>query len=262
MNVYGFIDYKEFIKHKINENKELRGYQTRLSEAAGCRLSYLSQVLTMHVHLTPEHAAGLTIFWSFLPKEAEYFVLLVNMGRSDNLVLRQILERRRKELLESIASVASRIQPYDKVSLADQQKYYSSWLYSAVHILVSVPAYRTVQSIARRLYVLPEKISMTIDELINMGLIESKKEQLKITSRRMHVGPESTLCSVNHSNWRYKTVNRMQTHPQSDDLNYTAIYSLSKKDSAKLREMIFEFRRVNFCCASDNSSTTNVKDAL
>ena len=58
------------------------GYQRQLSEAAGCHTSYLSQVLADKAQLTPDHAAGLAVFWQWNETASEYFLTMVQLERA------------------------------------------------------------------------------------------------------------------------------------------------------------------------------------
>jgi transcriptional regulator with XRE-family HTH domain len=73
MQVYSHSNYREFIKDKARENRGQSGYKTRMAKAAGCQLSYLSQVLRGSANLTLEHAVGLSKLWELNEEETEIF---------------------------------------------------------------------------------------------------------------------------------------------------------------------------------------------
>ena len=57
--IFVFEDYREYLKTKIEENKLIRGYQSKLATAAGCQRSILSQTVKGKMDLSRDQAAGL-----------------------------------------------------------------------------------------------------------------------------------------------------------------------------------------------------------
>lgn len=92
--IYEAEDYKLFIKQMIELNRHVRGYQTRLAQAADCKPSYFSGVLNSVLHLTLEHAVGLCVFWKLDGEETDYFLDLVILQKTENVLLRAQIKRR------------------------------------------------------------------------------------------------------------------------------------------------------------------------
>lgn len=92
MNVYEARAYKEFLNHKIQESKSVKGYKTILARAAGFSPSFLSQVIHGHIELTPEHALKMASFWNLDAFETDYFMLLVDRARAGSVGLRDHVE--------------------------------------------------------------------------------------------------------------------------------------------------------------------------
>ena len=62
----------DYLDAQIRSNKTVYRYKSSLSEAAGCQLSYLSQVLAGKAQLNPDHAAGLSGFWGHSDFESDF----------------------------------------------------------------------------------------------------------------------------------------------------------------------------------------------
>src|ERR1700722_8117600 len=116
MNLFENTDYKDVLHTQIAANRDRRGYRSELAQAAGCQLSFLSQALHSHVHLTPDHAAGLATFWGFDHDERDYFLELVNLARAGSQVLKKILLKRLEEIKDRHENLARRYKKKDAVS--------------------------------------------------------------------------------------------------------------------------------------------------
>lgn len=92
LQVFDAKSYHEIIRSSLKENEGTRGFQSRLSEAAGCTTSYFSRVLCGRYHLNLEQAFSLCQFWGFDKKETAYFLLLILIARSGPTGLRTQLE--------------------------------------------------------------------------------------------------------------------------------------------------------------------------
>lgn len=241
MRVFNFDDYRAYIRHRIGENAAVRGYQGKLAEAAGCKPAYLSQVLNSHVQLTPDHAAGLCSFWRFDEEESEYFLALVNHSRAATARLRDLLGTRMTELRKKHENISNRVRVTDSIPPEGMQSYYGSWYMAAVHLIVSIPSFRTVDAIAERLGLAPGLVHDTLVTLEKLGLVRRAGEQWNITGRWLHLPRESPLCAVNNQNWRQRALLSEQERRDGEALHYTSVHTLSRRDVARLKEMVLDF---------------------
>lgn len=217
-----------------------RGYQRRLAEAAGCHTSFLSQILHSHVQLTLDQAACLAKFWDMSDDETEYLLALVSLERSGSDPLRSVLNRKLNALREHHQILANRLRAERTVSSEHRAKYYSAWYYAATHVLLTIPAYRTSEAVARRLGLAPVRAREILEELEEMKL--AAREPLGTWSSiesDIHIPASSPLSIANHCNWRLLAAKSMQDDPK-EGLHYTAVHSLSRRDLGILRELLLE----------------------
>jgi uncharacterized protein (TIGR02147 family) len=239
MTTFEFTDYKSFLKNKICENSGVFGYKGKLANAAGCHRAYLSQVLNSHIHLTPDHAAGLALFWSLGRVERDYFLEMVNHARAATPTLRKMIDEKLALLKAKNTTVSGRIKKPKIESPMLQMKYYSSWHYSAIHIILTVSKFRNISVIAERLGISKSAVSAALTTLALGGLVEKKGENWVPTSYDLHLPNQSPLGSNNHLNWRGRAIQDSQ-NTDSDGVHFTAVYSLSEKDFQKIRNLLLE----------------------
>lgn len=238
-----FENYLEIINEKINENQGIRGYRTLLAKGAGCQPSYLSQVFAGTVHLTPDHAAGLAVFWNFSVIDSEYFTSLVNKARASTPALKELIGNRLQELRIKSARVEDKIDDPRIDSHREQALYYSHWMYSAVHMIVSIAGYQTESAISERLSLPVSVVSECLNSLELMGLV-GKREDTKsawiIKQWALHNPKDHPVSWLHHANWRHRALMDLQLG-ESDSIHYTSLYTLSKSDLIKLTGMTSRF---------------------
>ena len=227
----------------LDTHRKDRGYRRRLADAAGCHTSFISQVLNSPVHLTPDHGAGIARFWGLSEDETEYFLALVHLERSASKSFREFLAAKIARLREQNASLARRLKARREISEEHRVRYYSSWLYSAAHILLTIPSMGTSEAVASKLKIEASHARQILDTLAEMGLARrTEKGVWQATGSDVHVPGDSPLSVTNHCNWRGVAIHAIQNDP-TKGLHYTAVHSLARADMQKLRDMITDFLR-------------------
>src|SRR5665213_82836 len=108
MRVTDCVDYRKLLEEKIKENSSVRGYQTKLAEAAGCQKAFISQILKGTANLSLDHGISLAQFWGFSETDTEYFLNLIQMERAGTQILRQYFSRQLKRLKVDDENIAHR----------------------------------------------------------------------------------------------------------------------------------------------------------
>lgn len=240
MKIFEHLDYKKALESSIAENKEKRGYKALLAAAAGCQRSFLSRVLNGKDHFTPEHATGVAIFWNLTAREREYFLVLVDYARAGRAELRDILKDKINKLRFEQENLSQRFDKTIPMEDLGASVYYSSWHYSAIHFLLTIPQYQNVNLIAQRLHLDPTVVQESLGILKSIGLVQLIGDRCMATKKNMHLPRDSMFTGPNHANWRQRA--SLNSFARRDkDIHYTALYSLSKADLERFRQIVFEF---------------------
>lgn len=118
--------------------------------------------------------------------------------------------------------------------------FYSSWIYPAIHALISIPDYQTPEKISQRLKVGLRQAVSAVEFLISVGLVErAKNGTLRIGKTQTHLGADSPLIAKYHTSWRTQAIRAIEDDPQRG-LHYSSVVSLSRKDYESLREDFIE----------------------
>lgn len=191
-------------------------------------------------HLTAEHAVALANHWGLSELEAEYFVELVNLERAGTPVLKKHIEKRLEKLRRDHEDLSKRFQEISVISDRDAAIYYSGWQYVAIHYLLSIPQFQTLEAIARRLSCSEDLVRKTLAALQEMGLVNTDGLRWKMNGRSYHLPRDSQFTQINHGNWRSRAVqNAFEQNPR--DIHYTSVGSIALADVEKIRQLTLDY---------------------
>lgn len=231
--IFLYDDYVSYLYQLIADSN--RGIITDLARACGSQKSYFSQVAKGKLPMTLEQAIALCDFWEFNAQEREYFVALVGLNRAGTPKLQRYYQSKLAALKGEWTNLKNHFDVQDKFE--PPIRYYSSWIYSAVHILISIPRYRTEQTIATRLDVPTTVVSEVLKWLSENGFATKQGSEWRITPKDIHLPRDSVMTIPNHTNWRQKALACMQLDFQKH-LHYTSVFTLSVEDLHLVREQI------------------------
>ena len=233
-----FEDYCEYLKTTIRLNQSTRGYQGQLAKAASCQESYFSRVLHGKAQLSLDQAMGLCEFWHFNDEQTEYFLELVVLAKC---VYPPLVSRikQRVQKLKTKSEKQTKAKGASEIVREDAWLYYSQWHWSAIHIIVGISRFQTVEEISKCLTLEPKIVRQTLDALKKQGLVCFRNDRWYILPVHRHLDSDSALNAMNHSNWRYKAIMDAQV-PNSNSLHYTGIQSHSRKDWEQLKQLFLK----------------------
>ena len=240
MSLFELMDYRTYLREKINENGKTRGYQARLSEAAGVHGSYISRVINSHVHLTSDQAANLAEFWRLDSEETDYFLDLVLLERSTSAALKTRIQQRLAKVRRGRENLARRFSGAHAISSENRGVYYSAWYFSAVHILLTIPEFRTVPKIAARLFLAPDLVKQVLETLEKMGLVQASGASWRTLQTDVHIAEQKMWARIHHSHWRQKSALKVQ-EMDPNAVHYSGVHTLSKSDAQKLKNEVIQF---------------------
>jgi uncharacterized protein (TIGR02147 family) len=238
MDLFSFDDYRQYLNRVISSQPNQGwGYRSELAGAIGCQSAYLSRVLKGGADLSLEQADKLSRFLGHSDDENEYFLLLVERARAGTVSLRRRFEKKIKDILERRLVLKDRFKVKPVLSREDQATYYSAWYYVGVHVLLSVPEYRTRQKIAEALNLPLARVSEVLSFLVSTGLAVEKDGAFKIGEARIHVGTDSPLLSKHLTNWRLQAMQSVERN-NAENLHYSSVVTLSQSDAARIRALL------------------------
>jgi hypothetical protein len=173
--------------------------------------------------------------------ESEYFYYLVQIERAGNQSLRKFFQKKLDEIKAKSLKLSERVK--FKKELTEEQKsiFYSSPLYSAVHLFTSIKDNGvTPEEIQSRFDIDRMKVGEVLKFLKETSLCEQIGNAYKMGTQSTHLSANSPHIVKHHANWRLRAITAAE-ELSTNELMYTVNVSLSKKDFEKLREEMVEY---------------------
>ena len=239
--LFEYSAYKTYLRDLIeNQPKKGRGIRLKLAQAVGCQQTYISQILNGHVDLNLEQAGKVNRFFGHSKEESHFFMLLVQWARSGDQETRKYFQEQIDSERTQRLMIKNRLGLAPGLSYSDQVTYYSAWYYSAVHILLTLPDFRTKQTISSQLGLSISKTNEILDFLVSTGLADQRGDQYFTGQAQIHLGNDSKLIVRHHTNWRLRAMHSLDQE-KKEDLHYSGVFSLAASDVTKIKSMVVRY---------------------
>lgn len=238
-DIFSYKDYKSYLEaYILSQPKGGRGIRIALAEYIGSPVSHVSQILNGKSHLSFEQAEGVNEFFGHTQEEAQFFFLLLQLGRAGTPALRKRLSFQIQQVLEKRLVLKDRLG-IKSLTKEDQMEFYSSWIYGATHVMLTIPEFQTKESISKYLGISLKRTSEILEFLISIGLAkQNQKGKFEVGLARIHLGSDSPLISKFHTNWRMKAVQSLDKDDVSEDLHYSSAVTVSESDFLKIKSLL------------------------
>jgi hypothetical protein len=118
-------------------------------------------------------------------------------------------------------------------------EYFSCWEYSAIHLLTSIPEFRTLRKISKSLHLTPREVQYFIDKLVQWGLVGKTKEGFGWISGNVHIPAGSPIARLHQRNWRERALENSKINDETS-IHFTSVFSMSHSDAKKARSKILK----------------------
>jgi uncharacterized protein (TIGR02147 family) len=242
-DIFEYRDYKAYLRAAIaSKPKGGRGIRIGLARSLGCPVSHISQILNGSSHLSMEQAEGVNQFFGHSPVEASFFLLLLQFSRAGTPQLRKRLDGQIREFLDRSLALKQRLDIKDSLSVEDQAIYYSSWLYGAVHVMVSVEELKTKEALSTYLGISLKRIGEILEFLVSIGLVVKKEgSRFEMGVVRIHLPHDSPMIAKLHANWRLQAIRSLEKEDSQRDLHYSSVVTVSENDATRIKSLLMRY---------------------
>lgn len=238
-SVYEYRDYKKLFLDLIdNSEGGGRGVRKQLAEAINCQVSHITNVLGGAGHFAQEQAHEAGKFFGLNSDEIEFLLHLVQFNRAGTMGLRTFYERLLEEKQKKHSALKSRLRMPDAVKSEQEARYYSSWHFAAIHVLLSILQFQSREAVAKRLELPLSRVDEVLGFLVEMGLVAKSGQKYQITRAQLHLDKASPLISKHHTNWRLRTLLALDQKMDEQKTHYSSVVTLSMKDYQRVREIL------------------------
>lgn len=241
-SIFDFDTSRDYLKAYLKQlPRHGHGESTKIAGHLGVSSTFVSQVLAGDRYLTPEHAHALAEYLGLSSLEADYLFDLVQLDRAGNPSLKKYLKAKLSSLKAQSLKLVNRVDAKKIFSDEEKSIFYSSPLYSGVHLYSSTGTKgRTLDEIMQRFELTRAKASEVVRFLKEANLLVEKDGRFEMGVQSTHVPHGSPHLLKHHANWRIKAVQTSEVLTERE-LMYTSQVSISEKDFAALREEMTKF---------------------
>jgi len=253
MSIFEFSESRVYLRDYVARlPKEGRGELTRIAQRLGINTTLLSQIMSGSRDFTPEQALELSRYLGHTEIDTDYFGLLVQCERAGSATLKAHLKKKIAQTKTEALKLVRRISHDKRLSPAECSQFYSSWIYSAVHLFTSTKTNGVdINEICDRFKVSRARANQVIQFLIQAGLVTAAGDRYKISVQSTFLEKGSPDLLKHHANWRVHAINRADSLLDSE-LMFTGQASLSERDFARLRDLLAEFIKTTSQTAKDS----------
>lgn len=243
-SVFNFENYQSYLKAYIKSlPKNGYGEAKRLAAYLKISSTFVSQIISGQRMLTLEQAEQLIAYFGFSTLETEYFFYLVQLERAGSIGLKKYLAKKIALIKKQSEEIINRIEVKKTLSENEKTIFYSTALYSCIHLYTSTSLNGySIDELAQRFELSRNKTADIVRFLAAANLLQERNGKYSMTSQSTHLESTSPHLLKHHSNWHIKAIEAAERLSEKE-LMYTAQVSLSKDDFSILREEMVKFIR-------------------
>jgi len=237
--VFEFSDYKSYLR-EIAGIGQRKGVRLAMAKNLHCQPGYISQVLNGQAHFSLEQGNALCHFLGHGAEERHYFLLLLQKQRAGTTDLHKYFEAQLEDIKRKRMVLTERLGKAHQLKEEDRAQYYSSWLYVAIHIALSIPTLQEKRALSDFFQMNQRRIGEIIEFLVGAGLVAEKPVGgYQFGPTQIRIGNDSHHVIKHHTNWRNRAIESLERE-DTGDLHYSGVFTLSQKDASRVKDRLLE----------------------
>lgn len=241
VSVFEYLDYRKYLAAWLAAQPNSgRGLKARIAEHIASHPPHVSNVMNGSAHLSLEQAEALSRFIGHSIEESHFFLLIFQQARAGTENLNKYFQNQIAGILDARRDLKSLAQNQKMPEENVLQRYYSSWVHAAIHMLTTIDEYRDVHSLARKVGLPSDETKKILDFLVQHEFLSVKAGKYKPIFERNHLSADRKYPMYNHhTNWRLRAIHNLHSAGRTD-LQYSSVVTVSKSDAEKVRALIVE----------------------
>jgi uncharacterized protein (TIGR02147 family) len=241
MSLFEVDDYKPALQVILADRRKThKGLSRKLAEHLGVHPTMVSQVITGSKDFTEEQMILVCEFFGLAKLESQYLLVILQQARAGSKKLKDYFEEMKLQIRRQALQVSQRVPRDRQLSEIEKSIFYSSWLFSAIHLFTTLDRKVRFDDIYKKFNLPPDRTREILDFLMGLDLVVEKDGLYTSGPVATHLEKKSPFLPKHHANWRLKAIQTAE-NLSDQELMYSASVSLSKKDFELLRE---EFMQV------------------
>lgn len=239
MSNYAYDNYKTWVNDWISgQPKNGYGVLSHLAKSLDVNSVVMSQIFRGDRDLNLEQAVKVAQVMTLTDLETDLFLLLVQKARAGSADLVATLNRQIKEIRKQAGLVKNRIE-FEELTAEDQGTFYSSWLYVATWLAITIPEFSSLKRLSQHFNVPEERLQEIVSFLIERGLTAKKGAHYTFGRQVLHLSEDLPIVSKHHTNWRMKALMSIDRKMDSN-LHYSAPMVISESLQSTIKEELLK----------------------
>lgn len=231
--VYSFESHYSYLDYVLSHKK---GMKAEFAQFLNFKKPYLSRILKGEASLSPEQGIKASDYLCFNENESSYFLLLLSRDRATSKELISFYTKQVQKIQNEKNNLKNYFDDSSIPPLEIRHKYYSSWYYSAIHVMLSIPNV-TLNQISEILNLPRQLVSEVVEFLEEAQFVRDTDQGFKVTNQRTYIDRDSSLVQINHTNWRSKSLQSVEV-ADKNNLHYSNVMAISKNDFERIKEIL------------------------
>ena len=236
--IFDYKDYRKYLEVRLSDRSKGAGQKAQFARAVGCQNTYVSRILKGVAQLSLDQAWLAAEYFSLSSDETDYFLNLIQLERASHHRLKSHILAQLELIHEKRKNLKNRIRA-GEVPDAGKVRYYSSWIFSAVHACTAVPSLQFKDAICEHLKISKKKLNETLEFLLSFKLVAQKGDRFILGSSSLHLAKDSVLTSKLHTNWRIQAIASLDREVKND-LHYSILTAISERDAEKIHRLLID----------------------
>lgn len=191
MKIWEHNSYRDYLLERLGNEGSRTGLRKKLAAAIPVHTTFVSQVLKGRAEFSLEQAEAINIFLEHTEDEGEFFILLLLKDRAGSRALKNRFERKIKGMRQERANIGKRLSNANEISLKDRERFYSSYLYGAAHVLAAIPKFQTIEALSEALKLPRSQTQNVVDFLLRIQLLQIDGGKIIPGARHIHLKNDS-----------------------------------------------------------------------
>jgi uncharacterized protein (TIGR02147 family) len=239
MSIYEFDHYVDYLR-ALTKDADSAMTVRELAEAADVQRSYLSNILADKAQMNREQGYRLATHLGMDEAELTYFLNLIEIERAGSSKYQAYLKKKGAAMKKDSEQLKNKLNRSPQVLAQDiATEYFSCWEFSAVHLLTSIPEFRTLRKISKALHLTPREVQYFTDKLTEWGLVAKTKEGFNWLSGNVHIPAGSPIARLHQRNWRDRALENSKINDETS-IHFTSVFSVSQADAENVRTKILK----------------------
>ena len=232
-----------FIKAYLNSltGKEKRGAHQALADSLRIFPSYLSLILKNERQLNLDQGVLLADALKLKKAERRYLYRMIELERAQGQKLKAEIEAEMNEIAATEHQISARVErDQTGLTLEEATQFFSSWKFSAVHLLAAISSNLSPSYIAKKMKLSSQESRDIYNFLMTTELWKKSEKKVEIGPSFIHLDHQSKLLNHHHMNWRLKAIEEHPSMEKDKELAYSLCVALSKEDALKIRSELLK----------------------